>query len=120
MTALQEVSLFIPLAPFPLGVFSWITINYLLGHLSPEYQHPANSMTPGLESSGNESPPQTIKTVGSLDMGGASLQVTFEVPHDVSMKNNYCQKTLLRTFSTSEMRPPSAIKFSSVIIFTHR
>ncbi len=43
------------------GVFSWITINYLLGNFSPESHSLGRS------------------TVGVLDMGGASLQIAFEV-----------------------------------------
>ncbi len=48
------------------GVFSWITINYLLGHFSPESH--SQSVEGG--------PPHTV---GVMDMGGASLQIAFEV-----------------------------------------
>ena len=78
------------------GVFSWITINYLLGRFEPEFHHhtpPVQDKGTGgvLEDSdevkGQRNDNRTtykISTVGSLDMGGASLQVAFEIPHDVS------------------------------------
>ena len=86
------------------GVFSWIAINYLVGRLSPESHHlasrrrrPAPPTTPSDDitstvlgaagkgsSDGGPSTP-SIHTVGSLDLGGASLQVAFEVPPDVSL-----------------------------------
>jgi len=87
----------------PAGVFSWIAINYLVGRLSPEshllasrHRHSAPPTTPSDDTStvvggaagmgGSDGWPRTpsIHTVGSLDLGGASLQVAFEIPPDVS------------------------------------
>ncbi len=48
------------------GVFGWLAVNYLNGRL--------------------EAAPQGLHapvTVGALDMGGASTQITFQPPHDV-------------------------------------
>lgn len=59
------------------GVFSWITINYLLGRFAPEYHHH------GATSSSGNSTLHTVSTVGSIDMGGASLQMAFEIPQSV-------------------------------------
>lgn len=53
------------------GIYAWITINYVLGRFNHSDGHVH----------GNSSFAQLRKqTVGSLDMGGASTQITFEVP----------------------------------------
>ncbi|XP_028391005.1 ectonucleoside triphosphate diphosphohydrolase 4-like [Dendronephthya gigantea] len=51
------------------GIYAWITINYVLGR----FNH-SNDRHHGNTSSTRK------RTVGSLDMGGASTQITFEVP----------------------------------------
>ncbi|KAG1657352.1 Ectonucleoside triphosphate diphosphohydrolase 4 [Nymphon striatum] len=48
------------------GIYSWISLNYLLGNFNHE----------------RTSVPKQHSTVGTLDMGGASLQVAFELPAD--------------------------------------
>lgn len=52
------------------GVFGWLTVNYLLGGISSH----------GLNASA---------VVGALDMGGASAQVTFYVPSQNILANEY-------------------------------
>ena len=96
----------ISLIPSLPGVFSWITINYLLGRF--DHTSPTGSPEPAAIGAGGANDQQlllsgaadmketaamnrmvyTITTVGSLDMGGASLQVAFEIPHNV--RNLYC------------------------------
>ena len=46
------------------GVYAWIAINYILGRLEPHL----SNRSPG------------PRTVGSIDMGGGSLQIAYEVP----------------------------------------
>ena len=98
MYAIYIVSVCFPIT----GVFSWITVNYLLGrfdHTSlPGNTEPAAAGAVAGDGDGSHQQHQqllplggsdvnrtvyTITTVGSLDMGGASLQVAFEIPHNV-------------------------------------
>lgn len=88
---------------YPVGVFSWITLNYLLGRLSPKYQHPpdlSREAVDGESGGDSEKPPQqqqqqqSISTVGCIDMGGASLQVAFEVPVDVSQSSSMSREVV--------------------------
>ena len=53
------------------GIYAWITINYVLGRFHHSKGHVRDN-------SSSELPRK--RTVGSLDMGGASTQITFEVP----------------------------------------
>ena len=85
------------------GVFSWITINYLLGRFEPKYHHhtlpavgldPAGALGDTEAGGGGNRTLYKISTVGSLDMGGASLQVAFEIPHDVSMTSAMSSKRM--------------------------
>lgn len=59
------------------GVYSWLTVNYLLHRFDPKFHHTENSV----KASGDGA--VTVNTVGSLDMGGASFQIAFEVPLNV-------------------------------------
>ena len=64
------------------GVFSWIAVNYLLGRFSSH--HDGTDAFLCLVTIKMVSLVTGITTVGSLDMGGASLQIAFEIPPDVS------------------------------------
>ncbi|XP_070541238.1 ectonucleoside triphosphate diphosphohydrolase 1-like [Ptychodera flava] len=59
------------------GSFSWVTVNYLLGNYA---KGPAPSGISSLMSSATTS----TETVGALDMGGASLQISF-IPEDLTV-----------------------------------
>ncbi|XP_070539986.1 ectonucleoside triphosphate diphosphohydrolase 8-like [Ptychodera flava] len=57
------------------GSFSWVTVNFLLGNFA---KGPALSSLMSLATTSTDS-----ETVGALDMGGASLQISF-IPEDLS------------------------------------
>ncbi|XP_065882910.1 ectonucleoside triphosphate diphosphohydrolase 7-like isoform X2 [Dysidea avara] len=53
------------------GVYSWIAINYLLGKFDVSHHSSSEDGSP------------VINTVGSVDMGGGSIQVAFEIPEEM-------------------------------------
>jgi hypothetical protein len=55
------------------GAFGWLALNYQQGRLRPHRQMPA---TPA----GSPAVATSITSLGALDLGGSSLQITFEVP----------------------------------------
>ncbi|XP_035768769.1 ectonucleoside triphosphate diphosphohydrolase 2-like [Neolamprologus brichardi] len=57
------------------GVFGWVTVNYLLENFV-KYGFVGHWMNPGRE------------TIGALDLGGASTQITFETSEKVENENN--------------------------------
>ncbi|XP_005472942.1 ectonucleoside triphosphate diphosphohydrolase 2 isoform X2 [Oreochromis niloticus] len=57
------------------GVFGWVTVNYLLENFV-KYGFVGHWMNPGRE------------TIGALDLGGASTQITFETSEKVENKSN--------------------------------
>uniref|UniRef100_A0A8C1Z7Z4 Ectonucleoside triphosphate diphosphohydrolase 2b n=1 Tax=Cyprinus carpio TaxID=7962 RepID=A0A8C1Z7Z4_CYPCA len=57
------------------GVYSWVTVNYLLENFI-KYGYVGRWLNSGR------------KTVGALDLGGASTQITFETPETVENKLN--------------------------------
>ncbi|XP_063101127.1 ectonucleoside triphosphate diphosphohydrolase 7 isoform X1 [Cavia porcellus] len=76
------------------GVYAWIGINFVLGRFDHE------------DESGAESPQESgigrRRTVGILDMGGASLQIAYEVPTSTSVlppKQEEAAKILLAEFN---------------------
>ncbi|XP_063902031.1 nucleoside-diphosphatase mig-23-like [Zophobas morio] len=65
------------------GVFSWITVNYLLGKFD----------------SLDEQPPRTD---GIIDMGGASAQIAFEVPQPLQNSEKLTNHIVELDFSRIE------------------
>ncbi len=63
---------------FLTGIYLWIAINYILGR----FDHSRDV---------NTTPASTVaavvrkRTVGCIEMGGASMQIAYEVPHNVSI-----------------------------------
>uniref|UniRef100_A0A3B5LX14 nucleoside-triphosphate phosphatase n=1 Tax=Xiphophorus couchianus TaxID=32473 RepID=A0A3B5LX14_9TELE len=63
------------------GVYAWIGINFVLGR----FDHPDEvEVTTGSE---NQPPISRRRTVGIMDMGGASLQIAYEVPGEEAGKS---------------------------------
>ena len=62
---------------FPLGVYLWIATNYILSRF--DHSHDVST-----------TPASTVahivrkQTVGTIEIGGASLQIAYEIPQNVS------------------------------------
>ncbi|XP_068167123.1 ectonucleoside triphosphate diphosphohydrolase 2-like [Antennarius striatus] len=63
------------------GVFGWVTVNYLLENFV-KYSFGGHWLNSGKES------------IGALDLGGASTQITFEMSETVEEKDNVMKLTL--------------------------
>lgn len=76
------------------GVYAWIGINFVLGRFDHEDEPDADA---SLDSAAGRR-----RTVGILDMGGASLQIAYEVPTSTSVlppKQEEAAKILLAEFN---------------------
>ncbi|XP_020011884.1 ectonucleoside triphosphate diphosphohydrolase 7 isoform X1 [Castor canadensis] len=76
------------------GVYAWIGINFVLGRFDHEDESDAEAS--------QESAAGRRRTVGILDMGGASLQIAYEVPTSASVlppKQEEAAKILLAEFN---------------------
>lgn len=66
----------------PAGVYAWIGINFVLGR----FDH--------AEEGSQGQPISRQRTVGIMDMGGASLQIAYEVPGTIAFGSPQEVKTL--------------------------
>lgn len=81
------------------GIYSWIAVNYALG----KFNHDINGEEKliAVEINGNKDLHFRKRTVGVVDLGGASLQVAFELPKSTSFPSQQddSAKNLLAEFS---------------------
>ncbi|GMT35565.1 hypothetical protein PFISCL1PPCAC_26862 [Pristionchus fissidentatus] len=70
------------------GIYSWIAVNYILGKFTSSHSNPPQtSSTISDVSTATTVTPQRQPAVGMIDMGGASVQIAFEMPANETFRS---------------------------------
>ncbi|GMT06732.1 hypothetical protein PENTCL1PPCAC_28906, partial [Pristionchus entomophagus] len=71
------------------GIYSWIAVNYILGKFASSHSKPPSSSTTLIEDAHTDAaiPVQRQPAVGMIDMGGASVQIAFEMSQNETFRS---------------------------------